>query len=271
MKDLIKIDTLSEQDLAAPYDATDLDRTEKEIRFLHEKLHGVARISLVLAFELGKRLAAVKKDQLNHGEFLPWVEATFPFSLRTAQKYMKLYEYFKNEPVRISSDMSVQEAYIEAGVKKIVAPDPEPEEEIHYAGDGLPMENWSLKFKQPPISGVKLRWHRVIPDEHDGRIYLLRGENGYPVPVAEIYLPQMGAVPAVAANFRKVQRDIAAAIELYCSQVEELEEQGILKGPEDRRFSTAARKLRGVDPIDVAQAVEVVGKRGRGRPRKEAV
>ena len=271
MKDLIRIDTLSEQDLAAPYVVSDLDRTEKEIRFLHEKLHGVARISLVLAFELGKRLAAVKEGQLNHGEFIPWLEATFPFSLRTAQRYMKLYEYFKNDTGRITEDTTFQEAYIEAGVKKIVAPEPEPEEEIHFAGDGLPLENWSLKFRQPPISGIKLRWHRVIPDERDGRVYLLRGENGYPVPVAEIYLPQMGESPVIAANFRKVQRDIAAAIELYCAQVEELEEQGILKGPEDRRFSSAARKLRGAEPVDIDQAVESGGKRGRGRPRKEAV
>ncbi len=270
MKDLIRIDTLSEQDLAAPYAVSDLDRTEKEILFLHEKLHGVARISLVLAFELGKRLVAVK-DQFDHGEFGPWLEENFPFSDRTARRYIQVFEKFQNGHVSVLTDMTLQEAYIEAGVKKIVAPEPEPEEEIHFAGDGLPLENWSLKFRQPPISGIKLRWHRVIPDERDGRVYLLRGENGYPVPVAEIYLPQIGAVPAVAANFRKVQRDIAAAIELYCAQVEELEEQGILKGPEDRRFTTAARKLRGAEPIDIDQAVEQGGKRGRGRPRKEAV
>jgi hypothetical protein len=113
--------------------------------------------------------------------------------------------------------------------------------------------------------------HRVIPNEKDGRVYLLRGENGYPVPVAEIYLPMMGAIPAVAANFVQVQKDIAAAIELYCAHVEELEEQGLLKPPEDRRFSTAARKLRGTQPVPVDEVIETAGKRGRGRPRKEVV
>jgi hypothetical protein len=47
-------------------------------------------------------LLAEQKASLKHGEFIPWIKANLPFTERTAQNYMRLYdrrEQLKNESV----------------------------------------------------------------------------------------------------------------------------------------------------------------------------
>ena len=49
----------------------------------------------VSMLEIGRRLIEAKA-QLNHGEFLPWLEEKVEFSVRTAQRFMRIAEGYKD-------------------------------------------------------------------------------------------------------------------------------------------------------------------------------
>ena len=61
-----------------------------EICQLHEELGGCLRLSVEKAIRIGELLSA-QKEELGHGAFIPWVEASLPFDLRSAQRYMKVF------------------------------------------------------------------------------------------------------------------------------------------------------------------------------------
>ena len=58
---------------------------------IHNEITGNLKNSLELAIEAGKLLTNIKAT-LQHGEFIPWIEANMPFTDRTARNYMNLYE-----------------------------------------------------------------------------------------------------------------------------------------------------------------------------------
>src|SRR5262245_37253661 len=62
----------------------------KKIRHLHESVVQRARDALKEAIEIGGILTKVKQE-LEHGEWLPWLTANVPFDERTAQRYMSCH------------------------------------------------------------------------------------------------------------------------------------------------------------------------------------
>lgn len=60
------------------------------IREAHENVESSAKDVLYWAQIAGKELQA-QKERLGRGEWLPWVEQNLPFSVRTAEVYMRLY------------------------------------------------------------------------------------------------------------------------------------------------------------------------------------
>lgn len=68
------------------------ETTESEINALHNKINQVVRDAVRHGIRIGE-LLAIKKEELNHGEFTPYVEKNFAFGVRAAQKYMKLFHY----------------------------------------------------------------------------------------------------------------------------------------------------------------------------------
>ncbi len=62
-----------------------------EIIRLHLECLASATKSLDIAIKVGENLAKQKKD-MDHGTFIPWIKETLPFSERTAQNYMKLFD-----------------------------------------------------------------------------------------------------------------------------------------------------------------------------------
>ena len=65
-----------------------LARLTDEIAAHHRAVEGALRDAVLHAIEAGVRLLAVK-EQLGHGEWLPWVRDHFRASERTAQLYMR--------------------------------------------------------------------------------------------------------------------------------------------------------------------------------------
>lgn len=76
------------------------------LRQLHSEILGLCRTALNKAIEAGGILHEVKAA-LPHGEFTPWVEENAGFNIRTAQRYMKVYEnrdQLKNDSVSLLTD-----------------------------------------------------------------------------------------------------------------------------------------------------------------------
>ncbi len=63
----------------------------RTINDLHATIEGQLKTSLQLAIELGGHLAEVKSG-LKHGELSKWIEDNLTFKVRTAQRYMRLFE-----------------------------------------------------------------------------------------------------------------------------------------------------------------------------------
>lgn len=104
--------------------ATQADR----LRQLHGEIIGAARMLLDKAIEAGKILRDVKA-YLAHGEFTTWVETNAGFNIRTAQRYMKIYEnreQLKNDSVSLLTDAH----------KMLTA----PKEEQKIRINGLPLD-----------------------------------------------------------------------------------------------------------------------------------
>jgi hypothetical protein len=88
-----------------------------EIVSLHNEISGLLKMSLKKAIRIGELLSE-QKASLKHGEFIPWIKANLPFTERTAQNYMRLYQHrdqLKNETV----------SYLTEGYKLLQEP-PEP-------------------------------------------------------------------------------------------------------------------------------------------------
>jgi hypothetical protein len=79
---------------------------------LHGKFVGQFRKCLEYGIEIGGLLRD-QKSELNHGEFGKWVTANLPFTLRTAQNYMRLHrerpQLLKSETV---SPLRLKDAYL---------------------------------------------------------------------------------------------------------------------------------------------------------------
>ena len=57
------------------------------------------------------------KSLVEHGRFLKFVEKKFPFSRKTANQYMRLYERFKDDPGELKK-FGLRQALVWAGIIK---------------------------------------------------------------------------------------------------------------------------------------------------------
>jgi hypothetical protein len=76
------------------------NRTQ-EIVTLHQEIVGSLKSSLEKAIRIGDLLLK-QKEELQHGQFISWVDEHLPFTVRTAQNYMRLFRnkaLVKNETV----------------------------------------------------------------------------------------------------------------------------------------------------------------------------
>jgi hypothetical protein len=68
------------------------DETATQVNALHRDFLGAARKTLEIGMEIGKLLAA-KKKELGHGAWLPWCERNLEFKERSARNYMRLWTH----------------------------------------------------------------------------------------------------------------------------------------------------------------------------------
>lgn len=101
----------------------DLATVANDINKLHENFTSKANEALKLAFECGKKLAEVKA-QLSHGDWKVWVEENLDFSLRHAQRLMRLAKY---EGKVFANATSASHLTVDMALKLVSKPkDPQP-------------------------------------------------------------------------------------------------------------------------------------------------
>src|SRR5271166_6081333 len=76
----------------------------EEANQLHRKIVG----SIDGAIRIGEILT-VQKSKLNHGEWLPWIEANLEFHFNTAARYMKVYQ--RRDELKFTTEVNLTEAY----------------------------------------------------------------------------------------------------------------------------------------------------------------
>lgn len=82
---------------------------ERDIDVITEEINFYKQQAGMAILEIGKRLVEAK-DQLSHGEWLPWLEKKVEFSERSAQQYIRLWrEYGKSATV---ADLGVRKALV---------------------------------------------------------------------------------------------------------------------------------------------------------------
>lgn len=240
-RELVKIEKISIERMREEYQVESLSRTEKELRELKEKLTTTAKVGLVIAYEMGRRLAAVKKT-LDHGQFLPWLEQNFAMTDKTAQKYMRIYEYFREKPQAVLEELSLQEAYAIAGVNRVMRkPRQSPEVIVMHKPRDPEAERAKMVwiFEQPTLSGKLLKKHRV--DNVDGSIYVYRKDVGSVIHAADIYLPKPFGMPEI--DWKQAMESFVIAMELYLYKIEQYEEQGRISPPEDNRILSVVERI----------------------------
>jgi len=68
-----------------------VDRIAIRIIELHDSVIGGMRNVLQNSILIGEELSK-KKQELGHGNWIPWIDSNLPFSERSARNYLRLYE-----------------------------------------------------------------------------------------------------------------------------------------------------------------------------------
>lgn len=90
---------------------TEQDEAVQEIGRLHDGLQEATRVNAAMAIELGERLAKLKKGVGRR--WMAFAKAHLPFDVRTAERYMKVYENRHELGKKFDnvSNLRVSEAY----------------------------------------------------------------------------------------------------------------------------------------------------------------
>lgn len=227
--------------------AVDAKEARDDLAALADALTNLSQKTVVVMFAMGKLLTQVK-ELSTHGDFIPWVEVNCTFSRTTAYRYMQLYSRYRDEPRKALEDLSITEAYVEAGLKRLGAPEPEekprPKGELSYDIDEW--KDWKKVFSKKPMSGVELARHRVVPYE-SGKLFVVREETG-PLLACDLFMDMSIADASYQDAIQEVHHNVVMALEVFYAKVEELEEQGILARPFDSSRPAMAKRMRNVTP-----------------------
>jgi len=202
--------------------------TKKEIAFL---LKEVEYKQAVGYFAVGERLTAMK-EKLEHGKFMAYVENEFPYTHKTANEYMRLYEAYKDDPSTLNA-LTYREALKQAGI--INVKESIQKHVIETLLEPLPpcpqLEfDYDLIFKQQPLNmNVRQLKNFRLMVMGDEIALFEKGEKGYR---AAANLNLFGKNdPRMQKHYKKASEMIQMAIEEYYQFYEFalLEDKQVLK------------------------------------------
>ena len=111
----------------APFDDTTLaPGAALDLRAAADRIRTRLRRSTEDIIEIGRDLAAGKRT-LGHGHFLPWIEAEFGMSERTARNFMQVHERFGKALNRSKSETVADLEISQKALYLLASPSTEPE------------------------------------------------------------------------------------------------------------------------------------------------
>lgn len=221
----------------------------KEINKNHNKLYGLMKKGVLIAFEIGKQLVNVQRFLASNDRnaFNVWTESNLDISPATIRNYIKLYDYFYDKP-EILNNLTLMEAYSEAGIstrKALPAPCDEEDGKIYTAGleddDGTYDEELATIFKRKTRSGIKLENYRV--EIYGEELWGFRRGMGR-FPVADILFTRPAGLPEI--EWQDMQKNVCMAFEAYYAKIEMYENNGKIEAPEDTIFGTMMESKGGI-------------------------
>ncbi|WP_342070560.1 DUF3102 domain-containing protein [Yoonia algicola] len=97
------------------------------INDMHREVQRLGRTAMEIAAEIGEELIEVKEEKLDHGQFIPWIEANCSFSRKRVHEYMKVAEAKCHSRVTFDRCTSIRE------VLAIGKDKPTPKQELRAA------------------------------------------------------------------------------------------------------------------------------------------
>lgn len=236
-----------------------------EIIKLHNQLGTLVRKSVQLVWELGQKLQAAK-NTLDHGDFIPWLEENLGtlISRTTAFRYMSVFNRY---PHGLPEDITLTQAYVDAGVKKLAAPEHEEEEYPKEASRRQIQEDVNLFLERiltTPIKGdVPLKNYRVAVNPEE-ILYVRKGLLA-PLPAAKL---MMTPLPQTKEIHQKYLDMLQIATEHYLSELEKLEEEGIVLPPIDMSPRAVMGRAGGVVPKEAGKFAPISKGKSAKRPKR---
>jgi len=175
MNNTTRFNRLTDPKNGGKYKIESLAETKREIVFLVGELE---HKQAVVYFAVGERLTAMK-EKLEHGKFMSYIENEFPYCQQTANKYMRLFDFYKDDPSSLGS-LNYREALITAGIIK-----PKESNEcskynrVDLGGDpGQINFDFGELFEAPSAINPKLQNYRTIGDLLSEIIVVRRADDG---------------------------------------------------------------------------------------------
>jgi hypothetical protein len=187
-----------------------------EVNNLHKKFVSAMRKGAQIAFEIGKHLRDIWGSLDANASWPEWCGQNLAFDVSTANKYLRIYENFKDNPKLLNGQT------MSGALKLLAAPKEEKQKTVEYGGEEKYKTPWERYFELPPLSRkAELINHRFeIPNNHE--LYLVRRGFDYPVKIAEVLAPGAEDDRLKTAH-RGMLEGIQIALEMYYQEVERLE------------------------------------------------
>ena len=143
-----------------------------EIVELHELAMDDAKRSIERAIRVGELLSE-QKSELNHGEWIPWVEENLPFDRRQASNYMRVFS--NQHELNGNSTSHLAEAVQMLATPNPVSERPDVEHPVLEQPSGDPDEEWEEVAETVEVTRVELtsvlddakifdKWDKILRD-----------------------------------------------------------------------------------------------------------
>ena len=195
---------------------TDISAARIEgVNALHKKFISTMKKGALLAFEIGKTLREIWERLDGYDSWPQWCGDNLVFDLSTANRYMRVYDNFKDNPALLCNQT------ISGALKLISAPQDEKPGRVEYGNPDKQYEfPWEYSFEKPPLSKAKLNNYRFeIPNNHD--VYLIR--RGFNAPLKIVDLILSDPEENLKTAYQGMLENIQSSLEMYFQEVERIE------------------------------------------------
>jgi len=189
----------------------------EEVNNLHRRFVKILTKGALTAFEIGKILRDIWGRLDAHDSWAQWCGDNLAFDVSTANRYMRVYENFKDNPKLLCGQTI-------AGALKLLSASQKESGEVTRYGDEekRPETPWERYFELPPL-GRKVKLDNYRFEQPNSReLYLIRRGLNYPVLIAEV-LASGSDDGRLKTAHRGMMENIQVALETYYQDVERVE------------------------------------------------